>query len=72
MPDMSQSNDDEVANILTYVSNSWDNKGGTGLHSQIRVTGFLIRRDQVSQQDFLQFLQKNAMAQRPYSVTIDG
>ncbi len=27
MPPMSQLNDDEVANILTYVLNSWDNKG---------------------------------------------
>lgn len=29
MPPMSQLNDDEVANILTYVLNSWGNKGGT-------------------------------------------
>ena len=29
MPAMSQLNDDEVANILTYVLNSWENKGGT-------------------------------------------
>lgn len=28
MPPMSQLNDDEVANILTYVFNSWDNKDG--------------------------------------------
>ena len=28
MPSMSQLNDDEVANILTYVLNSWENKGG--------------------------------------------
>jgi nitrite reductase (NO-forming) len=28
MPPMSQLNDDEVANILTYVINSWDNPGG--------------------------------------------
>ncbi|WP_040670200.1 copper-containing nitrite reductase [Rhodanobacter fulvus] len=28
MPPMSQLNDDEVANILTYVLNSWDNAGG--------------------------------------------
>ncbi len=27
MPSMSQLNDDEVANILTYVLNSWNNKG---------------------------------------------
>jgi nitrite reductase (NO-forming) len=28
MPPMSQLNDDEVANILTYVQNSWGNAGG--------------------------------------------
>jgi nitrite reductase (NO-forming) len=28
MPPMSQLNDDEIANILTYVLNSWDNPGG--------------------------------------------
>jgi nitrite reductase (NO-forming) len=28
MPPMSQLNDDEVANILTYVLNSWSNPGG--------------------------------------------
>ncbi|TLY48406.1 MAG: nitrite reductase, copper-containing, partial [Gammaproteobacteria bacterium] len=28
MPPMSQLNDDEVANIVTYVLNSWDNPGG--------------------------------------------
>src|SRR5690606_20672102 len=28
MPPMSQRNDDEVANILTYILNSWKNKGG--------------------------------------------
>jgi nitrite reductase (NO-forming) len=28
MPPMSQLNDDEVANILTYVHNSWGNPGG--------------------------------------------
>ena len=28
MPSMSQLNDDEIANILTYVLNSWGNKGG--------------------------------------------
>jgi nitrite reductase (NO-forming) len=28
MPPMSQLNDDEIANILTYVYNSWDNPGG--------------------------------------------
>jgi nitrite reductase (NO-forming) len=29
MPPMSQLNDDEIANILTYVLNSWGNEGGT-------------------------------------------
>ncbi len=28
MPPMSQLNDDEIANILTYTYNSWDNAGG--------------------------------------------
>ena len=27
MPPMSQLRDDEIANILTYVRNSWGNKG---------------------------------------------
>ncbi|HEX8957487.1 MAG TPA: copper-containing nitrite reductase [Burkholderiaceae bacterium] len=29
MPPMNQLNDDEIANILTYVLNSWGNKGGS-------------------------------------------
>ena len=29
MPPMNQLDDDDVANILTYVLNSWDNAGGT-------------------------------------------
>jgi nitrite reductase (NO-forming) len=28
MPPMSQLNDDEIANILTYSLNTWDNAGG--------------------------------------------
>jgi len=28
MPPMNQLNDDEVANILTYVLNTWSNPGG--------------------------------------------
>ena len=28
MPPMNQLNDDEIANILTYVSNEWGNPGG--------------------------------------------
>ena len=34
MPPMSQLNDDEVANILTYVLNSWGNPGGAGHQGQ--------------------------------------
>jgi nitrite reductase (NO-forming) len=29
MPPMNQLNDDEIANILTYVLNSWGNAGGS-------------------------------------------
>ena len=29
MPPMSQLNDDEIANILTYVTHAWGNPGGT-------------------------------------------
>ncbi len=36
MPPMSQLNDDEVANILTYVLNSWDNKGGQVKASDVK------------------------------------
>ena len=42
MPPMSQLNDDEVANILTYVLNSWGNPGGrisAGDVSQARSAG---------------------------------
>lgn len=35
MPPMSQLNDDEVANILTYVLNSWDNPGGRIVKSDV-------------------------------------
>lgn len=41
MPPMSQLNDDEVANILTYVLNSWGNDGGsvsTEMVREIRAT----------------------------------
>jgi nitrite reductase (NO-forming) len=31
MPPMSQLNDDELANILTYVTNAWGNKGGVAI-----------------------------------------
>jgi nitrite reductase (NO-forming) len=36
MPPMSQLNDDEVANILTYALNSWGNKGGTVTAAQVK------------------------------------
>ena len=35
MPPMSQLTDDEVANILTYVLNSWGNPGGTVLKTDV-------------------------------------
>jgi nitrite reductase (NO-forming) len=35
MPPMSQLNDDEVANILTYVLNSWGNDGGVVTKEQV-------------------------------------
>jgi len=36
MPPMSQLNDDEIANILTYVLNSWGNEGGAISKEQVR------------------------------------
>jgi nitrite reductase (NO-forming) len=36
MPPMSQLNDDEVANILTYVLNSWGNDGGVVSTEQVK------------------------------------
>jgi len=36
MPPMNQLNDDEVANILTYVLNSWDNKGGKVTSDEVK------------------------------------
>jgi nitrite reductase (NO-forming) len=36
MPPMSQLNDDEIANILTYVLNSWGNSGGAISSSQVK------------------------------------
>jgi nitrite reductase (NO-forming) len=35
MPPMSQLNDDEVANILTFVLNSWGNKGGQVTQAEV-------------------------------------
>lgn len=36
MPPMNQLNDDEVANILTYVLNAWDNAGGRVTTDDVR------------------------------------
>jgi nitrite reductase (NO-forming) len=36
MPPMSQLNDDEIANILTYVLNSWGNDGGVVSKEQVQ------------------------------------
>lgn len=38
MPPMSQLTDDEVANILTYVLNSWDNPGGQVTKEEVAKT----------------------------------
>ena len=35
MPPMSQLNDDEIANIATYVLNSWGNPGGRITKEQV-------------------------------------
>lgn len=37
MPPMSQLNDDEIANILTFVLNSWENKGGVVDAEEVKV-----------------------------------
>ena len=36
MPPMSQLNDDEIANILTYVINTWGNAGGRILTDDVK------------------------------------
>jgi nitrite reductase (NO-forming) len=36
MPPMNQLNDDEVANILTYVLNTWGNPGGQVLIDDVK------------------------------------
>ena len=36
MPPMSQLNDDEIANILTFVTNSWGNSGGKVTATEVR------------------------------------
>ncbi|HJV73910.1 MAG TPA: c-type cytochrome, partial [Noviherbaspirillum sp.] len=37
MPPMNQLNDDEIANILTYVLNTWENKGGRITVEEVKV-----------------------------------
>jgi hypothetical protein len=39
MPPMNQLNDDEVANILTYVLNSWGNPGGSISAAEVEGAG---------------------------------
>lgn len=36
MPAMSQLNDDEIANILTYVLNSWGNQDGVVTSEEVK------------------------------------
>jgi nitrite reductase (NO-forming) len=36
MPPMNQLNDDEIANILTYVTNTWGNPGGRILTDEVK------------------------------------
>jgi len=36
MPPMSQLNDDEIANILTYALNTWGNNGGVVTSKQVQ------------------------------------
>jgi nitrite reductase (NO-forming) len=44
MPPMSQLNDDEIANILTFALNSWGNKGGTVTADQVKAVRAKTRR----------------------------
>jgi nitrite reductase (NO-forming) len=44
MPPMSQLNDDEVANILTYVLNTWGNEGGAISKEQVQAVRAGTRR----------------------------
>jgi nitrite reductase (NO-forming) len=44
MPPMSQLNDDEIANILTYSLNSWGNKGGIVSADQVKAVRAATRR----------------------------
>ena len=44
MPPMSQLNDDEIANILTFALNSWGNNGGTISSEQVKAMRAKTRR----------------------------
>jgi nitrite reductase (NO-forming) len=44
MPPMSQLNDDEIANILTYVLNSWGNAGGAISKEQVQAVRASTKR----------------------------
>ncbi len=44
MPPMSQLNDDEIANILTYVLNSWGNNGGAISKEEVQKTRASTKR----------------------------
>jgi nitrite reductase (NO-forming) len=44
MPPMSQLNDDEIANILTYVMNSWGNSGPAITAKQVEGTRARTKR----------------------------
>jgi nitrite reductase (NO-forming) len=44
MPPMSQLNDDEIADILTYVLNAWGNAGGVISKEQVQVVRGSTRR----------------------------
>jgi len=44
MPPMSQLNDDEVANILTFVMNSWGNTGSTVSNEEVEKVRATTRR----------------------------
>jgi nitrite reductase (NO-forming) len=44
MPPMSQLNDDEIANILTFVLNSWGNKGGQVSAAEVKTVRDTTKR----------------------------
>jgi len=44
MPPMSQLNDDEIANILTYALNTWGNNGGVVTSKEVQAVRAGTRR----------------------------